>query len=142
MERYAVFCSRFFTVYLHRFVNGDGDRDTHSHPWRWAFAIILTGGYLETRVRWFDSDGPVKRYRVRLPGSLNVIRPTTFHQILYSEPDTWTLFVHGPRVTAWGFLRVGAQVPALWIPAEDSEGGTRWQDVVPVGAAAGREPMK
>ena len=89
-----------FGVFLHRLSAGDYDRDLHDHPWAWAFAIILSGGYIEvTRhangVKWTRD---VKWF--------NWIPGYKFHTILrLHKAPTWTLFVHGPRVKQWGFAR-------------------------------------
>lgn len=105
LERYWLgrFCG--ITAYLHRFVARDADEWVHDHPWRWSVAIILTGGYLEERLRWFDPrTGWAKHVRWMRASRINVIRGGDFHRILEAHPETWTLFIHGPRVKGWGFL--------------------------------------
>lgn len=110
LERHLVMLSRPLTIYLHRFRAGDGDRHLHDHPWRWSFSIVLCGGYRELRLRWFDpARGLVRTLRRLRPGSVNIIGPTAFHQIIDVEPETWTLFFLGPRVKRWGFLMSSAR---------------------------------
>lgn len=105
MERYYVGRCLGVTVYLHRFLAGDGDRQVHDHPWRWALGIPLVGGYVEERLEafcptlgWISRVHRVRRFR------LNLIGARTFHQIVHVEPGTWTLFAHGARFKGWGFL--------------------------------------
>jgi hypothetical protein len=107
---HGIYLSRFtlarlgaVRVYLNRFHRGDEDLELHDHPWRWAVSLILSGGYTEER-----RDGVRVSLRVRVPGNLNVILGDTFHRIASVQPDTWTLFVAGPRAKDWGFWnRVG-----------------------------------
>lgn len=105
LERYWLGRWRGVTAYLHRFVARDADEWVHDHPWGWSLAIVLTGGYLEERLTWFDPQhGWRKRFRWVRAGRLNLIRARDFHRILEAHPETWTLFIHGPRVKGWGFL--------------------------------------
>lgn len=96
LERYYLATIAGWRFYLHQFVGDDPDRGLHDHPWTRAFALVLTGFYIEqTRtghrpVRWFNS----------LTGD-------TFHRVILPSSDTvWTLFAHrAGDVKAWGFLR-------------------------------------
>lgn len=118
MERYYLGNVLGLTFYLHRFVSSDGDRALHDHPWRFSMGICLTGGYLERRLRWFNPkngfDCAEKKVR---PGRFNLIRATTFHQILSTQPETWTLFFHSPKFKGWGFMHRIEEI--------DSQGVTR-----------------
>lgn len=83
LERYWL--GRLFgiTAYLHRFVARDADEWVHDHPWAWSVAIVLTGGYIEERLRWFDPrTGWAKRFRWLRAGCINIIRGRDFHRIL------------------------------------------------------------
>lgn len=107
LERYFLGSVRGITAYLHRFVASDADEWVHDHPWRWSVAIVLTGGYLEERLQWFD---PATGWtsRMRFIGGwrrINLIRGGDFHRIVECTPETWTLFIHGSRVKGWGFLQ-------------------------------------
>ncbi len=90
-------------LYLHRIAKSDDPtRGLHNHPWRWAVSLILWGGYVE----WSN------RHELGLklfgPLSINVIRDTDFHRIeLVDGRPCWTLFLVGPRVKGWGFLKDG-----------------------------------
>ena len=90
-------------MFLHKFHRGDDDAELHNHPWTWAFALILSGGYIEERRRGaMEGGGPVFIREVR-PFSLNLIHFDTFHRVELLEKDAWSLFVAGPREGGWSF---------------------------------------
>ena len=105
LERYYLGRVRGVTFYLHRFVQGDGDRNVHDHPWDWSLGWVLAGGYDEERLTGFDpgSGWQHKRRRVRW-WRPNFIGRRTFHRIADPRPETWTLFIHGRKTKGWGFL--------------------------------------
>jgi hypothetical protein len=90
---------RRWGLYLHHFHRSDDAAEYHSHPWAWAIAFVLKNGYTEDRLVGKDVHTRVVR-----PGTLNVIRNTTFHRVDLHRGDAWTLFLVGPRVASWGFL--------------------------------------
>lgn len=104
------------SVFVHEFQRGDSDREYHSHPWKFAFSIILAGGYVEERVAT-HSDGTLhvvsKTYR---PGMFNIIRADDFHRVeLLDGKTTWTLFIAGERTgDLWGFLDVSTREFVTW----------------------------
>jgi hypothetical protein len=99
-----------FSIYLHHFHRPDLDDAPHSHPWRWAVALILSGGYRERRGEFATQDA---RYRRLGPGALNVIRADDFHVVLeLLGRETWTLFVVGPKTSSWGFKVAGRVIPS------------------------------
>jgi hypothetical protein len=99
LERYSL-CGAFgWRAYIHRFRASDPDRGLHDHPWGLSFSLILAGSYRELR------DGAVRRMEA---GNINTIRGDDFHRILLCRgEEAWTLFLHGPRIKGWGFLRNG-----------------------------------
>lgn len=103
LERYYLAGAAGWHCYLHRFVASDPDRGLHDHPWSFALALVLSGGYDELRL---DAAGASRRRRIR-PGRLNLLRGETHHRVVLRGRPAWTLFVHGPRVKGWGFLREG-----------------------------------
>lgn len=107
LERYAAGSAFGMTAYLHRFVSEDADDWLHDHPWAWSIAIVLTGGYEEERLVWFDVERGWKAKTRRIGGlrRINIIRGGDFHRIARCHPETWTLFIHSPRVKTWGFLQ-------------------------------------
>ena len=100
-------------VFIHKFHRGDIDREEHSHPWDVSMAIVLAGGYRETR------NGEIHReYR---PGDMNIIRADDYHKVELLDPGlgSWSLFVAGRGVSGWGFRdpRTGTVIP--WQEYED-----------------------
>lgn len=145
LERYAMpawlrkFLKRFgVTAYLHRFVRGDSERHVHDHPWPWALSFVLCGSYIEERITGFDVDKgwhSVMR-RVRW---FNYIKALDFHRITEPKPETWTLFIHGPRQKSWGFLHQMESAVGYWQPF-DTARAADWDKASPPGAQAGRQP--
>lgn len=91
------------SVYLHQIHRHDLDEAPHSHPWDWAQTTVLHGGY--TEVRGIVQDGKfaelVRRgYR---PGEGYFMAGEQVHRIVSVQPDTWTLFMVGPKRKSWGF---------------------------------------
>ncbi len=148
LERYYLGRLFGFTFYLHRFVNGDGDRALHDHPWRWCGALCLAGGYREQRLRWFDPErGFTARERRIRPGRLNLMNALSFHQILAAEPDTWTLFAHSGKVKEWGFLETrpghDTDPPRLhYYRDRDPTSHRQWWQSAPRGADSPRAPLR
>jgi hypothetical protein len=99
LTRYYIFNTRFFGLYLHHFHRPDADRDLHNHPWLFAISYILRGNYVETKL----SRG--LEYVSHGRGSFNLISGSCFHRIALITPGLYTLFMRGPRVKKWGFLR-------------------------------------
>lgn len=117
LERYSLLRSRWLTIYLHRFVRRDQDLELHDHPWP-ALSLVLAGQYRERRLmsgmKLVERD--VKR--------LNLVRSHQFHMIVAAAPETWTLFIHGPKRKHWGFLGAITEGQASFTPA--AEGDPRW----------------
>lgn len=107
LERYYLGGFAGWHFYLHRFVNADGDRDIHDHPWDLSVSVMLTGMYWERRMVRMNLKAPGGlecSYKWRKAGSVARIFGNTFHQIVESYPETWTIFAHGKRTKGWGFL--------------------------------------
>jgi hypothetical protein len=140
LERYHVGTAFGWKIYLHRFVSSDGEHHLHNHPWRHGLSIILSGGYTEevavdvcphasasgmivTRVerRWFN----------RVDGAY-------IHRIAESLPNTWSLFMHGPRqvvdggrLKGWGFFERCDTGDTRYTPAQVSD--QNWHMNAPIG---------
>ena len=146
LERYFLFQLMGLTVYLHRFVGGDGDQELHDHPFD-ALSLILTGSYLEELpVRTNLRRGIIKRRRrVRW---FNWIRANTAHRIVTIRPETWTLFIHNRRRSrTWGFYVELEPVPGghwqvlYYQPYPLTLDSDRWWTRAKTGSQAGREPI-
>jgi hypothetical protein len=110
LERYYLFGMRGWHCYLHRFVDSDPDRGLHDHPWGRALSLVLTGGYDEIRLvpGGDPGSGPGQMTRSVRPWRLNRLRGEDYHRVVLRDGrPAWTLFLHGPRVKGWGFLRDG-----------------------------------
>lgn len=139
MERYqlARFPSLGVTLYLHRYLDSDGDRHLHDHPWPWSIGIPLVGHYEEQRLtRFCIYNGWRSKLRHIWRFRPNFISGGTFHRIAWIKPGTWTLFIHGRRDAGWGFMRRDVEVVrgagqtigrieghATYIPAEEKLDG-------------------
>jgi len=89
-----------FNVFLHNFHKGDLD-DLHDHPWPY-FTLILSGGYWETTPKGVFWRGP---------GHFRISGSRSLHRIqLEPNIDVWTLFIPGPKLREWGFIRDGEWV--------------------------------
>lgn len=97
LERYSLLRSRWLTIYLHRFVGRDQGLELHDHPWS-ALSLVLAGKYRERRL---TKKLEVVERNVRW---WNLVRANKFHMIVEAAPETWTLFIHGPKRKRWGFL--------------------------------------
>lgn len=146
LERYYVGQILSVTVYLHRFVNCDGDRDVHDHPWTWSIGMPLAGRYHEQRLRYLDPDqGMVCDLRIVRRFMPNIIRAHTFHRIAWIRRGTWTLFMHGRRVKGWGFLdreHDGVESSVRYHQPLDVSGGSPWWQWAPVGRESDRESLE
>ncbi len=105
-------------AYLHKFYKPDSDREQHNHPFKWGFSLILSGGYEEERLIWYEEKRTIKgkvfkrRYRKVIkrtlkPFSINIIRSSDFHRITKLHgPEVWTFFLAGPKTSDWGFIDI------------------------------------
>jgi len=110
LERYYLFGIGGWHAYLHRFVDSDPDRGLHDHPWNRALSLVLSGGYDE--IRFSDDLHQQTTTRIIRPGRLNRLRGADYHRVLLRDGrPAWTLFLHGPRVKGWSFLRNGEHRP-------------------------------
>lgn len=115
LVRWHLCKTRWFRLFLHRILREDHDREPHNHPWPWALSLVLRGGYAEERTTPLG-DPQVHPCISRLAlathavGGLNWIGKRVYHRITSVLPNTYTLFLTGPRTREWGFLRRGEHV--------------------------------
>lgn len=135
LERYYLFSLFGVRAYIHRFIASDPDRGLHDHPWGWSVSWLLAGRYREIRAYRFDRRGRAHGGERQLgAGRINVIRGTDFHRLLV-EPgkEVWTLFVHGPRVKGWGFIRDAGYIQ--FAKGADDYPSRQWWHTAPRGRA-------
>lgn len=117
-----------WSIRLHHIKRPDAERDLHDHPWN-ARTIILRGGYIEQRL--LKQDDPTRaealrraglptdtkaeltEYFSRFRGQTATIRHNEYHAITSLLDDrlgVWTMFISGPWLGDWGFLRNGTKV--------------------------------
>ena len=86
-----------FNVFLHKFHKGDPD-DLHDHPWPYC-TLIVRGGYWE-----YTPKGKFWRG----PGHFRFSSAKSYHRIeLEPNVTAWTVFMPGPKLREWGFLKNG-----------------------------------
>jgi hypothetical protein len=100
-----------FNIMLHHIVLSDQD-GFHDHPW-WYFTLILKGGYWEETPNGIFWRGP-GHFRISRPESLHKLtlpadrkqNPPGWNAKKNPIPTSaWTLFIKGPKVRSWGFIR-------------------------------------
>lgn len=111
-ERYFLFCiPGHVYAYLHHYLRCDPDRGHHDHPWRWALAMPLCGGYVESRLDWWpfrDEDETILYwpfFKKRRPFRPYTLTYRDFHRVHIGKNKTnWSFFIHSPWCKPWGFM--------------------------------------
>ena len=112
--RYFVFRSRFFNIYLHRFLRSDAD-DLHDHPW-YFWTMMIQGAYNEISPQGIT-------LRTIKGNKYKFMAPTHLHSVkvlkdrTYEERDKapLTLCITGPIQREWGFVQL-VKNQYEWIP--------------------------
>lgn len=141
LERYFLATLFGCFAYIHRFVDSDPDIGLHDHPFAWSFSLILSGSYVEVTLHGFSAHGFIIKTRRFRSCMLNLIGPYMVHRVVADRGEAWTLFVHGPRIKSWGFLRPAGEY--LQFTKKDSssgEGPSLWYKEAPSGRYSAREP--
>ena len=120
--RYLLFSSKYFCIYIHRFLRSDHD-GPHDHPWHFL-TYIIDGKYNErfyTKIATRQKECDVFKVHInkRTAGSLAFRSPTDVHKveldkeydIKEKEEAPLTLCVVGPRIREWGFQKEKYQSP-------------------------------
>lgn len=97
--------------FLHRIYRADKDRDLHNHPWSRAESYVLWGGYAEC-VFSSTNDSFWPTYYYRGDRSFLAFLSGKYHRITHVLPNTWTLFMAGPRDREWYFWTENG--PVVW----------------------------
>ena len=106
LERYYIFLKDRkwfpFNIFIHRFLKSDPD-DLHDHPWPFI-TVILKGGYWE-----YTPKGKFWRK----PGYINWAASKSLHRVELDDnvKECWTLFIPGPQIREWGFVKNGVWMP-------------------------------
>lgn len=122
LDRYCLFRTPWFRVFLHRLLNPDSSRYPHNHPWSWCKSFVLWGGYLERRRLDCSLTARTREYWASYGrGDSNTLTDQPFEKVYHSIEDvrsnTWTLFLAGSkRPDKWGFL-----TPEGFLPAGEDE---------------------
>ena len=94
-------------IYLHRFFRDDDDRALHDHPYH-NLSIVLEHGYYEHLSHGWECERAPFRY----PGWVGARRANTPHRVVTMDgKPPVSIFLHGPRVRAWGFHCLKGWVP-------------------------------
>lgn len=108
MVRAILFRSKWFSIYIHRFIRSDRD-SYHDHPWNF-FTYVVSGEYVEHR------PGHQPLVRNTKQNRLKFRRATDFHYVKLNKEFTGcsraeinkdaplTICFIGPRKRAWGFI--------------------------------------
>lgn len=98
LYRWLFLRTRWFAVYLHRFVGEDWSRDMHDHPKRFV-SIGLSGGYVEHT--------PKRSREFRAPW-VRSFPATHIHRITLGRfSECWTLVLVFAAYRPWGFWHEG-----------------------------------
>ncbi len=109
MERYYLLRVGPYALFLHRFWRSDPD-GVHDHPWNF-WRLIVRGYYHEQSL-----DGILRRYNA---GNLMFSQAERMHAVRIADDmrgEVWTLFFHGKRWRAWGFI-TNPETGSQWISA-------------------------
>jgi hypothetical protein len=115
LERYYLFRSKWFAIFIHRFWSSDLE-PLHDHPWD-NFSWVIKGGYWENL--------PDGQRLWRGPGFKKFRTAEEFHRLDIPEDErgrpmigeTWTIFARLRRRRKWGFW-----YPDGWKPAAVQSG--------------------
>ncbi len=104
------------TLVMHQFVRSDPDRGYHDHPWSFGASFILSGGYLERAIKraWDPAGKPKSEVPISEvwyhAGRFNTFNGDDYHRVFVpTGHEAWTLFLSGPRVKTWGFLKISPE---------------------------------
>ncbi len=140
MYRWVVLSTRWFKVYVHRFVADDWSRDLHDHPKRFV-SIGLWGRYTEHgpggrrreyRAPWIRTFPASHIHRITLPRACGGCGTPEGHAHrdplgcyipLFLPLECWTLIVVGRPVREWGFWH---EEPAPWFVLGRQARHWRW----------------
>ncbi len=131
LVRYMPIQSKYFCLYIHRFMRSDAD-DPHDHPWNF-FTYVISGGYDEVCYakvpqQACNKNGQyfaalwTKGMKRRERGTIAYRRATDVHQVVVDrnyemeeiKQAPFTLCLIGPRIREWGFWPL-EELGSVWI---------------------------
>ncbi len=100
-QRYRLFWTPWFALYVHRILKSDEDLHPHSHPWNFL-SFILSGSYREKVWDFRDKEMPGMDCTFTAYDTI-VRRTWQYHKIEIIKPVTSLVFVWGKNPFAWGY---------------------------------------
>lgn len=100
-RRFAIFETKYMSLYFHRIYKGDKDIYLHSHPWNFL-SVILKGSYIEGT----EGKDRTKRFLTPSWGTRS-----KFHKIKeIMKGPVWSLFLTFGRKRIWYYLVNGEKI--------------------------------
>lgn len=145
--RYILFSSKYFSIYIHRFLCSDAGFH-HDHPWNF-FTWVITKGYVEEKLvqDMTTSRGTyVETEEKRLPNTIAYRKAEDLHRVkidrTYSVEEEklapLTVCFIGKRRRVWGF----ANVDKFNISEKDTLVWQNWIDYLNLNEKEVQEAMK
>ena len=92
----------WFALCIHWLLKADPEPFVHDHPVTFL-SIIFRGEYYEYRGPWGMFRGLWKSEWVHKHKWFNFVRATDTHSIFWTNPNTVTFCIMGPKRQEWGF---------------------------------------
>lgn len=107
LKRFFLLKTPWFRICLHNIVAPDNGSDyPHDHPWSFV-RLILSGGYTE---QIYNRDYKLLETKKRKIFRVDKKDFNFVHKIVNVKPNTWTLFITGPKRKEWGFITEGGWI--------------------------------
>jgi hypothetical protein len=119
LRRYVLFRSKYFSIYIHRFMRSDKD-DHHDHPFDFV-GYVVTKGYSESRLQGYRELLFLRNGQFsigqRKPGTWGFRKAEDIHMVELDRSYTMdeykeaplTVIFRGPYRREWGFWK-----PSSW----------------------------
>lgn len=103
-KRFAIFESKYLSLYFHRIYKADKDVYLHSHPWNFI-SLILKGSYVE---------GGEKQDSLKKFLTVSKMNRKGFHNIKeIKKCPVWSLFLAFGKKEPWYYLVNGEKIDSL-----------------------------
>jgi hypothetical protein len=108
LDRWLLWETRYFSVWLHKFVMTEREGYYHVHPF-WLLKFIIWRGYVEWLV---PIDGGTPRRRNCRPGMILYQGRSIGHRVLLrGEKPSWSFCIYGPYQGQGIFFKGGKRLP-------------------------------